>query len=75
MKEFSLNNSRGDIIRIDEVRKEISYFRDPWGRDSSSIPDTVVTFDALQASELYKQLEKEMYPDDWKTLCQLINVG
>lgn len=72
MKEFSLNNATGDIIHVDEVRREICYFRDPWGRDSSSIPDTVVRFDELHSSDLFKQLEAEMYPNDWVELKRML---
>ena len=37
--EFNLNNATADIVRVIPAKDELSYFVDPWGRDSSSIPD------------------------------------
>jgi hypothetical protein len=43
--EFVAGNSEGSILRIVAEAKQMHFFRDPWGRDSSSTPDEIFPID------------------------------
>lgn len=75
MKEFSLRNSTADIIRINEEKKQLEHYRDPWGRDSSSTPDQVYPLNTvLNNKELLQFLQSNMYPQDFVKLTEQLSV-
>jgi hypothetical protein len=69
--EFLAGNSEGSILRIVAEAKQMHFFRDPWGRDSSSTPDEVFPLDMKlpenkafqEVLALYPKVEQQLILD------------
>jgi hypothetical protein len=63
--EFVAGNREGSILRVIPEERRILYFRDPWGRDSSSTPDNefVVSRD-LERDPKFQRILASFSPPD-----------
>ena len=59
--EFVAGNSEGSILRMMVEEKQVHFFRDPWGRDSSSTPDEVFPLTAELATDANFQRILKLY--------------
>jgi hypothetical protein len=72
-QQFTLNNSAGDVLEVDTDKKEIRYFRDPWARDSSNLPEKIISFAQFtDPNEFAVFVRQNMYPADYEKLMQAI---
>jgi hypothetical protein len=62
--EFLAGNSEGSILRIVEEAKQMHFFRDPWGRDSSSTPDEIFPIDTKLPENKAFQEVLTLYPKE-----------
>jgi hypothetical protein len=58
--EYIFSNPQGSILRVDAQARCFYFFRDPWGRESSSIPDETFLFseELMSNSEFVKILSQ-----------------
>lgn len=73
VRQIILNNTTGDIVEVDLNQRNIKFFKDPFGRDSSGVPEWQCTFqDLSQPNNPLLQLKSQFYPHDWNDLQEMI---
>ena len=73
MAFYSFNFNENDVLELDAERKTISVFQLAWTRDSSGIPDKVVTCsDFLQDLNFQTELKAGLAPSDYERLLEIV---
>jgi hypothetical protein len=63
--EFVAGNHEGSILRLVLEERRILFFRDPWGRDSSSIPDAQFAItEALWSDAAFLRILQSYTPEE-----------
>lgn len=63
--EYILSNPQGSILRVDAQARCFYFFRDPWGRESSSIPDETFSFSAsLRNNSEFVSILSQLSPNE-----------
>lgn len=65
--DFIMQNATGDIVKVDYEKREVSYFHDPFGRESSGVPEWTFTFcEILGKPHMISDLMSDFAPADWQ---------
>ena len=74
--KLTLSNPENSILEIFTTKKEVHFYRDPWGRDSSGTPDEIYTFDKLASEKKNLLLLKTNLNEiDWKAFEEMVFEG
>jgi hypothetical protein len=67
-QKFTLSNPEGSIIEIDTSGNSLKFFRDPWGRESSAMPDIICQLDKPLPAQLNETIKLYLSQNEYESV-------